>query len=150
MTNEENDRPKNSRANTTRITKRRELLDHSEDMRHTTGGDSQVMLFEEPHTVHVSKKKSVGGATCVASSTWMNILAWNCRGTEGSRKKQFMIDLLRSTRAEIAFVMKSSEAKSNWYLRDLPLPNSTFVPARGLSRGLWLLWGSQARLQVIK
>lgn len=82
----------------------------------------------------------------------MNILSWNCRGAGGPRKQQFMINLLRSTRAEIAFVMetKSSAAKSVRYLPELPLSNSAHVPARGRSGGLWILWGDRVQLHIIK
>lgn len=63
-----------------------------------------------------------------------------------------MTKLLRSTQAEIVFIIKtkSSAAKSTRYLPTLPLPNSIYVLARGWFGGLWLLWGPLANLQIIQ
>lgn len=81
----------------------------------------------------------------------MNILAWNCRGSGGTRKRQFLKRLLRATRAGIAFVMetKSSTVRSEMFLRDCGLPNYCFVPSRGLSGGLWLMWEHNVRLHIV-
>lgn len=81
----------------------------------------------------------------------MNLVAWNCRGSGGTRKRQFLKRLLRATRASVAFVSetKSSTVRFENFLQHCGLPNYTFVPSRGLSGGLWLMWEQNIRLQVI-
>jgi exonuclease III len=82
----------------------------------------------------------------------MNILAWNCRGAGGPWKKQFLRDLLTSTRADIAFISetKRSSGRSSEYLRIMPLQHSEIVPATGRSGGLWLMWGNHIQLRIFQ
>jgi Reverse transcriptase (RNA-dependent DNA polymerase)/zinc-binding in reverse transcriptase/Endonuclease/Exonuclease/phosphatase family len=82
----------------------------------------------------------------------MNILAWNCRGGRGPRRKQFLRSLLNATRADIVFVSetKSSRRKSVAFLQTLPLQNFDLVPSNGLSGGLWLIWGSHIQIRVFE
>lgn len=82
----------------------------------------------------------------------MNLVSWNCRGLGGPRKQQFLTRLLRSTRANIAFIVetKCSLPKSNQlFQNDQFLPNFVCVPARGQSGGMWLMWDHSVNVQVI-
>lgn len=78
----------------------------------------------------------------------MNLLSWNCRGAGGPRKIQFLKRVLQAIRANVIFISetKCSFPKSKINLDELPLPNNSFVPARGLS----LLWDENTQLQVIR
>lgn len=82
----------------------------------------------------------------------MNIICWNCRGAGGPRKKEFLNNLLQSTRAQIAFIIetKRSTQKSLLYSQNLFLPNLSCVPSQGRSGGLWLLWANNVNLQIIQ
>lgn len=80
----------------------------------------------------------------------MNIVAWNCCGIGGPRKRQLLISLLQSTRTNLIFLAetKCSLSKSKRYLPQMPLPNYDFVPSRGRSGELWILWDNNTKLEV--
>lgn len=78
----------------------------------------------------------------------MNTLSWNFCGVGGPRKRRFLDRILRATKADIAFVTetKCSLEKSKRFLRELPLPNWSYVPARGRAGCLWLMWSENITL----
>jgi exonuclease III len=82
----------------------------------------------------------------------MNILSWNCRGAGGPGKIQFLKDLLRNTRADIAFVSetRSGVRRAVRQLHRIQEYHWHMVPSIGLSGGLWLFWSRQIKLSVLK
>jgi hypothetical protein len=75
-----------------------------------------------------------------------------CRGAGGPWKIQFLRNILRSSRAGIAFISETkSSANKSANLLTLVHDFSVYVvPSTGLSGGLWLLWSHDVDLQIIE
>lgn len=80
----------------------------------------------------------------------MSLLSWNCQGIGGPRKQEFLTKLLQAMRSNICFLSetKCSTKKSKKVFEKMPLQNFAFVPARGRSGGLCLMWDGNVSLQV--
>jgi hypothetical protein len=82
----------------------------------------------------------------------MNILSWNCRGSGGSGKIQFLKNPLRSTQADIAFISetRSGVQRAVHQLQSFPDFNWHLVSSVGLSGGLWLFWVSSVKISILE
>jgi exonuclease III len=82
----------------------------------------------------------------------MNILCWNCRGAGGPEKIQFLKDLLRSTRVDIAFIneTRSGVRRAVRQLHRIQGYNWHMVPSEVFLGGLWLFWSASVKLSVIE
>lgn len=71
----------------------------------------------------------------------MNLLSWNCHGSEGATILT-LNRYLHATRAHLAFISetKCNEARARSRISRLPLSHSKIIPSTGRSGGLWLLW----------
>lgn len=81
----------------------------------------------------------------------MSFLSWNCRGSGGSIISMLK-KYLRSTRAVLAFISETrcNEEVALTRISELPLTNSVVVPSRGRSGGLWMIWGDDVHVRIIK
>ena len=84
----------------------------------------------------------------------MSLLAWNCRGSDGSLRSSKMTHLARlltSTNAQVCFISetRNSTIKRTALANRFNYFDAFVVPAQGQSGGLWLIWNNDVDLAVV-
>lgn len=82
----------------------------------------------------------------------MSILSWNCRCLGGVSTIPNLRRYIRSTGADLVFILETKCNKEAAIRRiaQLPLPNSKIVPARGQGGGLWMLWANEISVEILE
>jgi hypothetical protein len=85
----------------------------------------------------------------------MSLISWNCQGAGwslDSNKITYLVRLMHSTNAKVAFVseLKISKFNSLQLSNHFNMVNSYVVPSEGRSCGLWLLWDIYIDLEITR
>ena len=80
----------------------------------------------------------------------MNSLCWNCRGIGNPRTVFALRDYVRRRNPRIVFLSetKSKNRRMEKVKFNLGFTNGLYVPSRGWSGGLALLWSSDTNLEI--